>query len=167
MRPWNHATTRPSASSSAARSAKAASSSICVKRTPVSSSSALISASENSGPSSAESAARVARRRLDPDPVEGALAQQPPVGHAVERHAPGQAQIRLPRDFVDVASRAQHYLLGDALDRGGDVHVMPRDLRLGFARRLVEQAVKAGRRHHQARRVVEVVHVHAERAVVP
>ena len=38
-------------------------------------------------------AAGVTRRRLDPDLIEDALAQDPPVADAVERDAAGEAQI--------------------------------------------------------------------------
>ena len=41
----------------------------------------------------AERAAGIAGRRLDPDVVERALAQQLAVGHAVQRDAAGQAEI--------------------------------------------------------------------------
>jgi hypothetical protein len=40
----------------------------------------------------AQRAARVARRRLDPELLERPLAEDPTVAHAVERHAAGQAE---------------------------------------------------------------------------
>ena len=40
--------------------------------------------------------AGIAGRRLDPDVVEVALAEQPAVGHAVERHPAGQDQVLHP-----------------------------------------------------------------------
>ena len=43
----------------------------------------------------AQRAAGVAGGRLDPESLEGPLAQQPAVGHAVERHAAGQDQVFL------------------------------------------------------------------------
>ena len=50
----------------------------------------------------AQGAAGVAGGGLDPDVVEGPFAQQPAVGHAVQRHAAGQHQVLLPRLRVDV-----------------------------------------------------------------
>ena len=44
----------------------------------------------------AQRAAGVAGRGLDPDVVERPLAEQPAVGHAVQRHAAGQDEVLLP-----------------------------------------------------------------------
>ena len=44
----------------------------------------------------AERAAGIARRRLDPEPLERPFAQQPPVADAVERDAAGQAEVLEP-----------------------------------------------------------------------
>ena len=44
----------------------------------------------------AQRAAGIAGGRLDPDVVEVALAEQPAVGHAVQRHAAGQDQVLHP-----------------------------------------------------------------------
>ena len=43
----------------------------------------------------AERAARIAGRRLDPDVLEGAVAQDLAVGDAIERDAAGEAEIAL------------------------------------------------------------------------
>ncbi len=51
----------------------------------------------------AERAAGVARRRLDPDALEGAVAQQLAVGDAVERDAAGEAEVLL----AGLAARAR------------------------------------------------------------
>ena len=48
------------------------------------------------GERGAERAAGVARRRLDPDALERAVAQDLAVGDAVERDAAGEAQVLLP-----------------------------------------------------------------------
>ena len=116
--------------------------------------------------SATPSAARVAGGRLNPQLVERALAQNPPVGHAVERDAAGQAEFLHPRLGVDVPGHPQHDLLGDGLDRGGEVHVALGQQRLGLARRTAEEPVELLRGHRQSLAVIEVRHVHAERAVV-
>ena len=113
----------------------------------------------------AQRAAGVPRRRLDPDVVERPLAQDAPVADAVERDAAGQAELAQPGLGVDVARRPQHRLLGNRLDRRGDVHLALGDGRLGPPRRPVEQRVEPARRHSETLAVLEVRHVHAERPV--
>ena len=86
----------------------------------------------------AERPAGVAGRRLDPDVVERPLAQQPAVGHAVERDAAGQDEVLHAGSRVNVAADPQHDLLGHRLDAGGQVHVPLLEGRLrmhGAARR--------------------------------
>ena len=59
----------------------------------------------------AERRAGVAGRRLHPDLVEGALAEQSSVGDAVECDPARQAEIPLPRLFVRSPADAQDCLL--------------------------------------------------------
>ena len=60
----------------------------------------------------------VAGRRLDPEPLERPLAQQPAVGHAVQRDAAGQAQVRARRSAACTCRAIrEHDLLGHGLDR--------------------------------------------------
>ena len=84
----------------------------------------------------AQRAAGIAGRRLDPEVVEVALAEQPAVGHAVERHAAGQDQVLHPgplartwRPIRSTASSVTAWMLaarsmcrcsrGDSGERGG------------------------------------------------
>lgn len=109
--------------------------------------------------------AGVTRRGLDPDRLERPFAQDAPVGHAVQRHPAGQAQVFHARLRVYVAGLTQHDLLGNPLDRCGDVHVALGDGLPAPARRATEQAVEFLRRHGQALAVIEVRHIQAEGAV--
>src|SRR5213078_1012795 len=51
----------------------------------------------------AERTAGIARRGLQPQPLEAAVAQELAVRHAVERDAAGEAQVLLPRLLGDAA----------------------------------------------------------------
>ena len=110
-------------------------------------------------------AAGIARRRLNPDVVEWPLAEQPAVGHAVERHAACQDQVLHAGLAVDVPADPQHDLLGHRLDAGRQVHVPLLQRRLGSARRTAEQPVKPAVGHRQPLAVVEIIHVQPEAAV--
>ncbi len=114
----------------------------------------------------AERPARVARSRLNPQILERPLAQDPPVRHAVKRDAAGQAQLFLARFCVHVPGHPQQDLFGDDLDRRGQIHFALGEQCLRAAGRAAEELVEPLRRHRQALAVVEVRHVHAERAVV-
>jgi len=114
----------------------------------------------------AEGATGVARGRLDEQAVEDAGAQQDAVGDAVERDAAGHAQVALAGELAGVPRQLEDDLLGDLLDRLGQVHLARADRRLGLARRSAEQGGELVVRHHQAVEVAEVVHVEAERAVL-
>ncbi len=113
----------------------------------------------------ADRAAGVARRRLDPDAVETAVAQDLAVRDAVERDAARQAQLALAGLARNGAGHAQHDLLGHLLHRGGDVHVERGQELLRSARRLAEQVVERAVGHGQADAVIEVVEVEPERTV--
>ena len=64
----------------------------------------------------ADRPAGIARRRLDPDPLEPAIAQDPAVGDAVERDAARQTQVLLPALARQRPGEAQHHLLGHRLN---------------------------------------------------
>ena len=107
----------------------------------------------------AERAAGIARGRLDPDPLELAVAQDLAVGDAVQRDAAGQAQVLLHRS----PSRAS--ASGAAPPPRSPPGSMPRGpCRAGvselfrLARRAAEQRVEPGVGHGQAGAVVEIVH---------
>ncbi len=111
-------------------------------------------------------AAGVAGRRLDPDVLERPLAQQPPVGHAVERHAAGHAQVLRARRSVDRLRHSHDDLLAHHLNGSGQIHLSLCDPRLGLARRPAEQLVEGPVRHGEPGEVVEVLLVEPERAVL-
>jgi hypothetical protein len=117
------------------------------------------------GERGAQRPAGVAGRRLDPDPLERALPQQPAVGDAVQRHAARHAQVPLAGLARDRAAEPEHHLLGDPLDRGREVHLAPGQPPLGVARRPAEERVEALAGHRQPGAVVEVVEVEPEAAV--
>ena len=67
----------------------------------------------------------------------------------------------MPVSLASDARQAQHDLLGDGLDRGGEIHVALRQQLLRVARRPAEQLVEARVGHRQAGAVVEIVDVRA------
>ncbi len=73
----------------------------------------------------AERTARITRRRLDPDLLEDSLARDLAVGHTVQRHAACQAKLALARLCGERAREPEHDLVGDGLDRGGEIHMPP------------------------------------------
>ena len=114
----------------------------------------------------AHGAAGITCRGLNPDLIEHLLAHDPPVAHAVERDAAGQAQVAhaglLPRE----ARCLEHHLFGDLLDRSREIHLALRQLRLGLPCRALEEPFERGTRHRQPGGVREVLHVHPQAAVV-
>ena len=74
----------------------------------------------------AQRGARVPGGRLDPDLLERPLAQQPGVGHAVERDAARHRQTALAGLAVQPASEVEQHVLDGPLDRGGEVGVLGR-----------------------------------------
>ncbi len=114
----------------------------------------------------AHRAARIPRGGLHEESLEGTLAQQTAVGHAVERHASGHAEILLAGDLVQVARHAEHDLFRDLLHARRDVPMALLELRLGLPRRPAEQPVEALVGHREAVVVGKVLHVHLEAAVL-
>ncbi len=108
----------------------------------------------------------VARGRLDPQPLEGPLAQQPAVGDAVQRHAAGQAEVLEAGLAVHGARHAHDDLLADHLDRAGQIHIPLSYLGLRDPRRAAEQAVERAVGHRQPGEVVEVLLIQPERAIL-
>src|SRR5215831_19976660 len=86
-------------------------------------------------------APRVTRRGLDPEAGKIALAEQLAVGHEIESDPTGQAQVALAGALRDGSGELQHDLLGDKLDRGGEIHFSLRQPLFGLARRTPEQLV--------------------------
>ena len=109
--------------------------------------------------------ARIAGCWLDPEVVEGAFPEQSAVTHAIERDTPAQAQFFHPCNPVGVPRHPQHDVLGHRLDGRCQVLVALGDGLRRMAGRAAEQLVKPGRGHGQARTIIEVGHVQAERAV--
>ena len=71
----------------------------------------------------AERPAGVPGRRLNPDVLKRPFPQDPAVGHAVERHAAGQAEILHPGQLLCEPGGLEHDLFGHFLDGGCEVHV--------------------------------------------
>ena len=113
-----------------------------------------------------ERAPRIAGSGLDPEPLERPLAEQSAVGHAVERHATGQAEVREARLRMNVPGHSQDDLLEHLLDAGGEVHLPLGERAIGPPRRTVKQPVEPAARHLQAGAVVEESLIEPERAVV-
>ena len=79
--------------------------------------------------------ASIARRRLDPEIVKVAFAEQTTIGHAVKCHAAGQDEVLQARLRPHVATDPEHGLLGHGLDAGSHIHVPLLQGRLGRTRR--------------------------------
>ena len=110
--------------------------------------------------------AGVACSRLNPDPVEGAIAKHLAVGDAVEGDAPRKAQVALPGIPGDRARQFEHDLIGNLLDRGSEIHV---PLRQRFGRQAggpSEELCELRVRHAQVGAVVEVILIEAKRTVI-
>ena len=76
----------------------------------------------------AEGAAGIARGRLNPNLIEGLLAQDAPVADAVQRDAAGQTQIAQAGLAPREARHLQHHFLGDVLNRSRKIHFTLRQL---------------------------------------
>ena len=113
----------------------------------------------------ADRPARVARRRLNPDAFERAVAQQLAVADAVERDAAGKAQVAGAGLAGERAGKPQHHLFRHLLERGCDVHVALGEQLVGLAHRGAEQALEILVRHGQAGAIIEIVHVETESTV--
>ena len=110
--------------------------------------------------------AGVASRRLDPDLVEDALAQDATVADAVERDPACQAEVIQPGFAVGEASHLHHDLFGDLLHGAREVHLELGQLRLGAPRWTPEQLLERPPGHRQPMRVREVLHVQPQAALV-
>ena len=113
----------------------------------------------------AQSAPGIARRRLNPQPLEPGFPQDAPVGHAVQRHAAGQAQIVCALLSMQAAGDAQHDVLEHFLHGSGQIHFPLPQGALRRPGRAAEQTVEAGVGHAQPGGEIEVAHVQAEAAV--
>src|SRR6266478_813023 len=71
---------------------------------------------------SAERAAGVPGRRLNPKRIDNPIAQDLSVGNTIESDAAGQAQLALPCFCSQAANHPHNRLLGHRLDRGSEVH---------------------------------------------
>ena len=67
----------------------------------------------------------VAGRRLDPHILEAAFARDPAVGHAVQRHAAGDAEVFRSRRLAQPARPRQQHILSVILYPPGEVLPMP------------------------------------------
>ena len=64
----------------------------------------------------AECAACVARRRLNPDSIENFFAQNPAIGHAIERDPAGQTKIGQTGFIANMPCHAKHDFLCHVLN---------------------------------------------------
>ncbi len=111
--------------------------------------------------------ARIARGGLNPDVLERALAEQPAVGDAVQRHAAGHHQILGPSGALPgVTGRLEHHVLGDPLNTGRQIHVPLLQPRLRLTRRAAEELGEPAPGHPQALAGGEVGRVQRIAAVV-
>ena len=78
-----------------------------------------------------QSPAGITGRRLNPEVVKVAFAEQPAVGDAVQRHSTGQHQVLHTGSLADMPADPEHDVLGHRLDAGGQVHVPLLEGRLG------------------------------------
>ena len=69
----------------------------------------------------ADRATGIARGRLHPDVLEGAVAQNLAIGDAIERDAAGETEIFKAMIARERARQPQHHLLRHLLDRGCDI----------------------------------------------
>ena len=67
----------------------------------------------------------VARGRLDPDVFKSGLARDPAVGHAVQRHAAGDAKIFGAGGLAQPAGARQQHLFGVVLNPPGEILPVP------------------------------------------
>ncbi len=113
-----------------------------------------------------ERAARIASGRLHEQTLEPGLAQHAAVGHAVQRDAAGHHYLLRSREPGQVGDQLEHDFLGHQLDRGGEVHLAPRDQRVELARRPAEQLLEARIGHQRRVEEPEGAGVQPERPVV-
>jgi hypothetical protein len=114
----------------------------------------------------AKRTASVARRRLDPEALERSLPQEAAIADAVERHAPGQAQVLEPR--LRCAVRAMRSITSShttCTERARSISFcvsFVSGLRGGPPNEVMECLV----RHGQAGEIVEVPLIQRERPVL-
>ena len=117
------------------------------------------------GERGAQRSAGIARRGLNPDVLEMAVAQHLAVGHAVQRDAAGQAEIRHAGFGRERSREPKDHFFERRLDGCRDVHVLLRQRFGRLARRQAEQAMKARVGHRQAGAVIEIIQIQMEGAV--
>ncbi len=115
----------------------------------------------------AERPSRVPGRGLDPQVLKRPLPQDAPVAGAIEDRAAREAQPLHARLPMRVPGDAEHDLLGDLLYRARHIHLAPRDLGFAPPRRSAEEIRETRVRHPEPGAVVEVLHIEAERSVLP
>ena len=117
--------------------------------------------------SCADRAAGVTGGRLDPDVLEGAVAQNLAVGNAIERDAAGKTEIIETVLARERTSQPEHDLFGDLLNRGCNVHVERcEQILIRVAHRCAEQIGKFLVGHGETSAIVEIGEIEPERPVV-
>ena len=110
-------------------------------------------------------AAGITGRRLNPNPVELAVAQHLAVGDAIERHAPRKTEVASAGLTGEAARQPQHRFVEHRLNGGGNIHVERGQQLIGRAHRLAEQFCKPFIRHGEAGAIIEIGHVEPERSI--
>ena len=113
----------------------------------------------------AKGAPGIAGCGLDPEFIEGTLAKQPAVGHAVEGDTACERKVSHPGLAMHVAGLTEQDLFDDDLNRPRDVHLALRDRTLGLSRRPPEKVVELLRGHAVARQKIEVAEIEKKGAV--
>jgi len=108
----------------------------------------------------------VARGWLDPQALERAFPQQPPVPDAVQGHPSGETEVVEARLAVEGAGHAQHDLLAHHLHRPREVHLALGELALRHTRWPAEQSVERAVGHREAGEIIEVGLVQREGPVL-
>ena len=117
---------------------------------------------EHRGP---QRSAGIASRRLHPNVVERTFAKDSTVPNAVQRDSASHHEVLLARLLLNMSSGQQHDLFGNGLHRSSQIHFTLCDFCLGLAWWSAKQLVELRPSHREALAVVEVAHVHTERAV--
>ena len=113
----------------------------------------------------AQGASCVAGRRLDPQRVETRFAVDTSVGHAIQRHASGEAEVPPAGRFAGVTGQAEDDFFRHDLDRPRNITVSFRDRLIRRSRRPAERAIETVAGHPTGVQKIEVRQIQPEGAV--
>ena len=109
-----------------------------------------------------QGSAGIAGRRVDVELLEGGLAENPAVRHAVERDAAGETEAREAGPLVNVSRHREQRFFGHRLERASDIHVPLCQLGFRLSRRTAEQTIERAIRHPETGHEIEVASVKPE-----